>query len=57
MEIQTIVIGMIPKETKGYGNNEMIRRVYSADGIAPCIRTYGGGNQEPKVMINGTSNT
>ena len=46
--LQTIVALMLPKETPGYGNNDMIRRVYSPDGIAPTIRTFGGGNQDTK---------
>lgn len=32
--------------------NESNRRVYSADGLAPCVTTMQGGNQEPKTIIN-----
>lgn len=47
-EPKCIVIGMLPKETKGYGNNDMLRRVYSLDGIAPTIRTMQGGELTAK---------
>lgn len=35
---------------------DISRRVYDPQGLAPCIHTSGGGNQEPKVVIlnNGT---
>lgn len=33
-------------------NLECNRRVYSIEGIAPTITTCGGGNTEPKIMIN-----
>ena len=25
-------------------------RVYSADGVSPCLNTCGGGNLEPKIV-------
>jgi DNA (cytosine-5)-methyltransferase 1 len=28
------------------------RMVYSSDGISPCVTAMGGGNQEPKTVIN-----
>ena len=30
--------------------NDIIRRVYDADGVAPTIHTAQGGNQEPKIL-------
>lgn len=33
-------------------NLESNRRVYSTNGISPTITTCGGGNTEPKIMIN-----
>lgn len=33
-------------------NLESNRRVYSMNGISPTITTCGGGNTEPKIMIN-----
>lgn len=30
---------------------DILKRVYSPDGIAPTIHTCGGGNTEPKVLI------
>ena len=33
-------------------NLESNRRVYSINGISPTITTCGGGNTEPKIMIN-----
>ena len=32
--------------------NESCRRVYDVDGIAPTVTSMGGGNQEPKTVIN-----
>ena len=37
-----------------YKDNEMHRRVYSADGLSPTIRTSGGGGFEPKIIVGGT---
>ena len=33
---------------KGY---DLRRRVYSVEGIAPTIRPCGGGNNEPKIIV------
>ena len=30
--------------------HDIIKRVYSSDGLCPTITTMGGGNQEPKVL-------
>lgn len=27
-------------------------RVYSADGVSPCLSTCGGGNLEPKILVH-----
>lgn len=35
------------------GGFESTGRVYSPNGISPTITTCGGGNTEPKVMLNG----
>lgn len=32
-------------------HNPQVGRVYSGNGICPCIDTMGGGNREPKFMI------
>lgn len=26
-------------------------RVYSSEGVSPCIHTFGGGNLEPKILV------
>ena len=26
-------------------------RVYSSDGVSPCLQTFGGGNLEPKIVV------
>jgi hypothetical protein len=46
----TIVVGelMSPPFDKKF---EQDRRVYSVRGIAPTIHTMGGGNLEPKTLI------
>lgn len=30
---------------------EQSRRVFATDGVAPTVHTFGGGNQEIKIMI------
>ncbi len=32
--------------------HDCLKRVYSPTGKAPCLNTMGGGNREPKVLIN-----
>lgn len=34
-------------------DNPQSGRVYSVDGIAPTLNTCGGGNLEPKVIVEG----
>ena len=34
----------------GNWNNPQRGRIYSSDGICPCISTCGGGGQEPKIL-------
>lgn len=42
----------------GNWNNPQRGRIYSVDGICPCISTCGGGGQEPKILeINGDLRT
>ena len=36
--------------------NDIARRVYSPDGISPTIHTCGGGNTEPKILVEGAVN-
>ncbi len=31
--------------------HDICRRVYSVDGISPCVTTCGGGNQEVKIAL------
>lgn len=38
-------------DPNSYRDNEMHRRVYSVDGIAPTIRTSGSGGFEPKILV------
>lgn len=40
-------------DPKSYRDNEMHRRVYSIDGVAPTIRTSGSGGFEPKILVGG----
>lgn len=46
-EIKCEVAGQIV----GKGYNDMIGRVYSAEGCSPTIRTCVGGNNEPKIIV------
>lgn len=47
--------------TKSTGfNNPQNGRVYSIDGISPCLNTMSGGGLQPKIIevnIKGVSNT
>lgn len=40
-------------DPNSYRDNEMHRRVYSTQGIAPTIRTSGSGGFEPKILVVG----
>lgn len=33
-----------------YWGNDMMNRVYSADGISPTLQTFEGGNRQPKII-------
>lgn len=44
--MKTVVIGMLDED--GY---EMYNRVYDSEGLSPNIRTYQGGNLQPKVVM------
>lgn len=50
-KVTCIQIGMLNDE-KYSKMIEQSRRVYSPEGIAPCLNTCGGGNLEPKVVVN-----
>lgn len=32
--------------------HESINRVYGVDGISPTLNTFGGGDREPKILVN-----
>ena len=52
---QTIVqVGNI-KEGKSW-NNPQTGRVYSTEGISPCLNACGGGQHEPKILIDKSYN-
>ncbi len=34
-----------------FGGNPQSGRIYSSDGLSPCLNTMGGGNLQPKVVI------
>ena len=36
---------------------DCIKRVYGVDGKAPTLTTMGGGHREPKVLVDGKTNT
>jgi len=33
--------------------HDILKRVYSTDGISPTVTTCGGGNTEPKILVKG----
>lgn len=37
--------------SKSFGGNPQVGRVYGVDGVAPTLSTMQGGSQEPKVMV------
>lgn len=43
-------IGNLYDDKQNYSNRE-IGRVYAVDGIAPTINTCGGGNRQPKILV------
>ena len=38
------------KNTESFGGNPQTGRVYSPDGISPCLNTMQGGELEPKIL-------
>lgn len=40
------------KQTDSFGGNPQTGRVYSSDGLSPCLNTMQGGGREPKVLNN-----
>lgn len=38
-------------DSKSYGGNPQVGRVYGTDGISPTLSTMQGGGQEPKIAI------
>lgn len=41
------------KKTGSFGGNPQCGRIYSPDGLAPCLNTMQGGQREPKILIDG----
>lgn len=41
------------KNTESFGGNPQCGRIYSTDGLAPCLNTMQGGQREPKILIDG----
>nr|DAU02011.1 MAG TPA: Cytosine specific methyltransferase [Caudoviricetes sp.] len=41
------------KKTESFGGNPQCGRIYSTDGLAPCLNTMQGGQREPKILIDG----
>lgn len=46
-----IQIGNLIPDREGKFHNSHRGRVYSIEGIAPCMHTCGGGNLEPKILL------
>lgn len=40
------------KKTESFGGNPQCGRIYSIDGLSPCLNTMQGGQREPKIFIN-----
>lgn len=41
------------KKTESFGGNPQCGRIYSIDGLAPCLNIMQGGQREPKIFIDG----
>ncbi|MGL6098076.1 MAG: DNA cytosine methyltransferase, partial [Fusobacteriaceae bacterium] len=50
VEAGIIQVGNISKSENGW-DNPQTGRVYSADGISPTLNTCGGGQREPKIVV------
>lgn len=44
------------KKVREQLNYDSINRFYDPDGIAPCLDTMGGGNREPKILVESLGN-
>lgn len=47
---RVIQVGNLIPDREGKFHNAHRGRVYSVEGIAPCMHTCGGGNLEPKIL-------
>lgn len=51
---RVIQVGNIVDDSQIGFKNPQRGRIYSADGISPCLNTCGGGNLEPKILTDRT---
>lgn len=51
MNVSCELYGML-SDPKYIKMHDISRRVYSPNGLAPTIHCVGGGNSEPKVVVN-----
>lgn len=49
-EPKVIQIANLIPDRAGKFSNPQTGRIYSLDGISPCLDTMGGGNREPKIL-------
>ena len=42
------------KQSDSFGGNPQTGRIYSGEGLAPCLNTMQGGGLEPKIVIGST---
>lgn len=49
--VRVIQVGNIVDDTNIGFKNPQRGRIYSPEGIAPCLNTCGGGNLEPKIVV------
>lgn len=48
---KVVQVGNIVDDTDIGFKNPQRGRIYSIDGIAPCLNCCGGGGLEPKILI------
>lgn len=50
---KTIVVNQVGNiiDTKSFGGNPQVGRVYGTNGLAPTLNTMQGGGREPKIIV------
>ena len=49
------IIQVLNLRNQGAWSDQQVGRVYSPDGIAPCLNAMGGGKREPMIIVTNES--